>query len=234
MRYPDTELLDGIAREYVVGTLHGRARSRFETVLRSNKTARRLVRAWEERLLPLSLGLAPVTPQASVWRAVESRLDSEAGGRGAGDRDEGGRGTMQRFRFAIAAMIALVAVGLGWLLFTRPGEPTAVAVLAPEGQSAIWNVETFPDRGRIRIVVAGNIPVQPGKTYELWALPEGRAPVSLGLMPSRNETRRLDAAQLAALAASKQVAVSLEPPGGSPTGAPTGPVLYVGTIAPPA
>ena len=137
MRYPDTELLDGIAREYVVGTLHGRARSRFETVLRSNETARRLVRAWEERLLPLSLGLAPVTPQASVWRAVESRLDSEAGGRGAGDRDEGGRGTMQRFRFAIAAMIALVAVGLGWLLFTRPGEPTAVAVLAPEGQSAV-------------------------------------------------------------------------------------------------
>ena len=66
------------------------------------------------------------------------------------------------------------------------------------------------------------------------ALPEGLDPVSLGLMPSQNETRRLDAAQLAALAASKQVAVSLEPPGGSPTGLPTGPVLYVGAIASPA
>jgi anti-sigma-K factor RskA len=51
-------------------------------------------------------------------------------------------------------------------------------------------------------------------------------------MPSKSEARRLDATQLAALAASTKVAVSLEPPGGSPTGAPTGPVLYVGTIAP--
>jgi anti-sigma-K factor RskA len=225
MRYPDLELLDRIAREYVVGTLRGRARARFETVMQSNETARRCVREWEERLLPLSLELAPVAPQSSTWRAVESRLDREAGGR------DGAGGTLRRFRFAIAAMIALAGVGLGWLLVTRPGAPAAVAVLAPEGQPAIWNVETFPDRGRIRIVVAGDIPAQPGKTYELWALPEGRAPVSLGLMPSRDETRRLDAAQLAALAESRQVAVSLEPPGGSPTGAPTGPVLYVGAIA---
>jgi anti-sigma-K factor RskA len=232
MRYADSDLLDRIAREYVVGTLRGRARARFETVLRSNETARVLVRSWEDRLLPLSLELAPVRPQASAWRAVESRLDREARGRGGAGAAVGG--TLQRFRFAIAAMIALVSLGIGWLLVTRTGEPTAVAVLAPEGQTAIWNVETFPERGRIRIVVAGAIPAQPGKSYELWALPEGRAPVSLGLMPARNETRRLDAAQLAALAASKQVAVSLEPPGGSPTGAPTGPVLYVGTIAPPA
>jgi anti-sigma-K factor RskA len=169
--------------------------------------------------------LAPAAPQASVWQGLESRLDRETGGRA-------GAGVLQRFRWAIAAMIALVAVGLGWLLLTRPGAPTAIAVLAPQGQPAIWNVETFPERGRIRIVVAGAVPAQPGKSYELWALPEGQAPVSLGLMPSRDETRRLGAAQLAALAASKQIAVSLEPPGGSPTGAPTGPVLYVGAIAP--
>jgi anti-sigma-K factor RskA len=225
MRYPDPELLDRIAREYVVGTLRGRARVRFETVMRSNETARSCVRQWEERLLPLSLGLAPVAPRSSTWRGVESELDRDAPGRaGAG-------GTLRRFRFAIAAMIALVAVGLGWLLVTRPGAPAAVAVLAPDGKPAIWNVETFPDRGRIRIVVAGDIPAQPGKSYQLWALPEGRSPVSLGLMPSRSETRRLDAAQLAALAQSRQVAVSLEPPGGSPTGLPTGPVLYVGAIA---
>jgi len=229
MKYADFELLDGIAREYVVGTLRGRPRTRFETVMSSNTQAQRCVRDWEERLLPLSLELAPVVPQASVWRSVDARLDREARGREGGG---GGVTALTRFRWAIAAMIALVAVGLGWLLMTRPGTPTAVAVLAPEGQPAIWNVETYPDRERIRIVVAGQIPAQPGKSYELWALPEGGAPVSLGLMPSKSEARRLDTTQLAALAASTKVAVSLEPPGGSPTGAPTGPVLYVGTIAP--
>jgi anti-sigma-K factor RskA len=228
MRYDDFELLDRIAREYVVGTLRGRARRRFEKLLSSNETARLRVREWEDRLLPLSLDLEPVSPQASVWQGIETRLDDRAarGGARAEPRDS----LIRRFRWAFAAMLAVAAVGLGWLVLTSPGSPTAIAVLAPEGQPPIWNVETFPDRESIRIVALSPVPVQPGKTYELWALPEGGAPVSLGLMPPASETRRLSAAQLAALAASKQVAVSLEPPGGSPTGAPTGPVLYVGAI----
>ena len=226
MRYDDFELLDRIAREYVVGTLRGRARSRFEVVMRSNESARRSVRAWEDRLLPLSLGLAPLAPQSTVWQAIESRLD------GVTRTRDGGDGLLRRFRWAIAATLAFAAVGLGWLVFTSPGTPTAIAVLAPEGRQPIWNVETFPDRKSIRIVALTPAPAEPGKSYELWALPEGGAPVSLGLMPAASETRRLGTAQLAALAASKQVAVSLEPPGGSPTGAPTGPVLYVGAITP--
>jgi anti-sigma-K factor RskA len=227
MRYDEVELLDRIAREYVVGTLRGRARRRFETLLRSNATAQTRVRAWEDRLLPLSLGLEPVTPQASVWQGVESRLD---GGTTLGGDERAAPPPRRRFGWAVAAMLAIAAIGLSWLTL-RTGPPEAVAVLAPEGQSAIWNVEAFPDRERIRIVVAGEIPAQPGKSYELWALPEGGAPVSLGLMPATNETRRLNEAQLAALAASKQIAVSLEPAGGSTTGAPTGPVLYVGTVS---
>jgi anti-sigma-K factor RskA len=71
-----------------------------------------------------------------------------------------------------------------------------------------------------------------GKTHELWALPEGGAPVSLGVLPHTGERRViLTAAQRAALSNSKQIAVSLEPDGGSPTGAPTGPVLLVAPLA---
>ena len=67
-----------------------------------------------------------------------------------------------------------------------------------------------------------------GKAHELWAPPEGGAPVSLGLLPKTGEQRRvLTPAQQTALAGAKQIAVSLEPEGGSPTGAPTGPVLLV-------
>src|SRR5580765_8830994 len=107
MRYADFELLDRLAREYVVGTLRGRARTRFAGVTQENETARRCVRAWEERLLPLTMDLAPVAPHGSVWQGIESRLDRETGSRQ-------GAGVLQRFRWAIAAMIALVAVGLGW------------------------------------------------------------------------------------------------------------------------
>jgi anti-sigma-K factor RskA len=73
--------------------------------------------------------------------------------------------------------------------------------------------------------------VQPGRDYELWALPEGGAPVSLGLMPESGEAEReLSAAQRTALSSASKVAVSLEPEGGSATGAPTGPVLYVAAL----
>jgi anti-sigma-K factor RskA len=75
--------------------------------------------------------------------------------------------------------------------------------------------------------------LESGKALELWALPDGGSPVSLGLLPTQGEFHRvLTAAQRTALAGSKQLAVSLEPAGGSPTGLPTGPVLHVAPLAP--
>ena len=72
-----------------------------------------------------------------------------------------------------------------------------------------------------------------GKALELWILPAEGNPVSLGLLPASGEQRReLSAAQRAALAGAKQLAVSLEPAGGSPTGLPTGPVLHVAPLSP--
>lgn len=225
MKYADPELLDQLGREYVLGTLRGPARRRFEVLCRTDAAAREVVRKWEDRLLGLSVALPPVEPSASVWPVVQGKLGFETTVRPAPRR------VTTRWQFAIAAMLALLAAGLGWILATRTGPPVAIATLAPEGGAAIWSVETYPERGRVRIVVAGQVPAQAGRSYELWALPEGGAPVSLGLMPSgAAETRRLNAAQLTALAASRKIAVSLEPLGGSPTGAPTGPVLYVGAL----
>jgi anti-sigma-K factor RskA len=226
MRYTEPELLDRLAREYVLGTLRGAARRRFDALCSDNEAARRSVREWEDRLLELSLALEPVQPSAAVWTGIRRRLGSRARGAGVSSSVSGG------WRFAMAAMLALAVAGLSWIYVTRTGDPAAIARLAPEGGPAIWNVETYPDRGRVRIVVTGEVPIQAGRSYELWALPEGGAPVSLGLMPTgRAEMRRLSDAQRSAVGLSRQIAVSLEPAGGSPTGAPTGPVLYVAALA---
>ena len=88
------------------------------------------------------------------------------------------------------------------------------------------------DREELSVRVQNVYDLPTGKAHELWALPEGGAPVSLGLMPHMGDRRVvLTAAQRTALANSKQIAVSLEPEGGSPTGAPTGPVLLVAPLA---
>jgi anti-sigma-K factor RskA len=123
------------------------------------------------------------------------------------------------------------------LFITRPpGQPptTQKSFLQADGQTIYWRVEILGDNQELSLHVQQVHDLPPGKAHELWALPEGGgAPVSLGLMPRTGDDHRvLTASQRAALAGSKQIAVSLEPEGGSPTGAPTGPVLLVAPLAP--
>src|SRR5512138_678449 len=68
------ELVDRLAAEYVLGTLRGRARRRFERWLVSPQVGL-LVKAWEARLAGLEPPLERVTPPATVWRGIETRLD---------------------------------------------------------------------------------------------------------------------------------------------------------------
>jgi anti-sigma-K factor RskA len=203
------ELVDRLASEYVLGTLRGRARRRFERWLVSPQV-KAMVTAWEERLAGLEPPMEKVTPPANVWR-----------------------GTMRWL--AIAASVLLLAV-LGVMLLQKPSKPdllaTQRAAITAE-QTIYWQVELLGRNEEVRIRVQAPHDLESGKALELWALPDGGSPVSLGLLPTQGEFHRvLTAAQRTALAGSKQLAVSLEPAGGSPTGLPTGPVLHVAPLAP--
>lgn len=98
----------------------------------------------------------------------------------------------------------------------------------------MWRVEIYaPAGGAGRIMVrAGELPPRPaGRDYELWALPAGGTPVSLGVLPTTGVLRRdLSQEQQRALARSPQVAVSIEPTGGSRTGQPTGAIVFVAPL----
>ena len=221
MKASNRELVDRLASEYVLGTLRGRARRRFERWLVSPQV-KAMVTAWEERLAGLEPPLEKVTPPATVWRGIEGRLELRSG-----------RHTVRWL--AIAASVLLVAV-LGVMMMQKPSTPQLLATqrasIAAE-QTIYWQVELLGQNEEVRILVQAPHDLESGKALELWALPDGGSPVSLGLLPTQGEYRRvLTAAQRAALAGSKQLAVSLEPAGGSPTGLPTGPVLHVAPLAP--
>ena len=82
MDYGRTQLADALAAQYVAGTLRGRARRRFETLLDAHPALRAAVREWQDRLMPLTSAVAPEAPPARVWRGIEQRLwPQEAGPR---------------------------------------------------------------------------------------------------------------------------------------------------------
>jgi len=217
MKREQSDILDLLAAEFVLGTLAGSARRRFEHWRGANAFVARRVRAWEERLARLVLRLAPVAPSPGVWTAIERRLDAEQ---------------PSRWRALAAAVAAVAVLGIGWFLWQKMRPPQAQAVIAAEGGPVLWRIEVAADGEHVEVSATDAARVPDQRSLELWALPAEAAPVSLGLMPASGSVRlALDARQLAAIGRAAHVAVSEEPPGGSPTGAPTGPVLYVAAIS---
>jgi anti-sigma-K factor RskA len=83
---------------------------------------------------------------------------------------------------------------------------------------------------KLRIRVMGHPEMDPATSWELWMLPAAdQKPVSLGLIDTRPMQELTIPARLAPMIdRAFGLAMSQEPAGGSPTGLPTGPVLFKG------
>jgi anti-sigma-K factor RskA len=234
MNYLNPELLDRLAAEYVAGTLRGAARRRFEGLLAGHIPARLAVRRWEQRLIGLSTQLPPVQPASNVWQHIASKVERTQAAPVA--TRPASLGLWQ----GIAAGVAAIAVALGALLVTREPEvqvqvqverqavESAHTAVVADATAAIWVVNAFPQLGELRVTALRSVPLENDRSFELWLLPDsGAPPVSLGVLPTSGvAVLPLPADKLQTLTASSKIAVSVEPAGGSPTGAPTGPIPY--------
>jgi len=230
MDYGRSDLADALAAAYVLGTMRGAARRRFEALLPAHVELRRATAAWQERLLPLTEAIDPVEPPGEVWRRISDRLDR---------RKSVATGAWQRLSFwrGLTAFASVAAIGLAVLLASpRPAAPPLVVVLAPTGAAA-----SAAAAGPIVASISGDgttlvtrpiVPVaaQPDRSLELWAVPtDGSGPRSLGVLPTgAGATVALRGKVLAGV---DTLAVSVEPRGGSPTGKPTGPIVYAGKFS---
>ncbi len=233
MNYQDHELRQALAAEYVLGTLHGRARQRFERLLEQDARLRQVVSSWEQKLGPLNEGLKPVEVPEEVWNKVQKRL-----GHGQDQKLKVGLFTsiwnsllLWRSLTVVATLVLAFAVYLN-LFAPKLVVNQYIAVIQDSQQQASWLAKTDLNNNQIVIHVLNEQTLPLGKAFELWMLPDGgSAPISMGLIsPSDNKTLILSQAIVTKLANAKGLAVSLEPDGGSPTGAPTGPVLYSGGL----
>lgn len=233
MNYLTEERRHALASEYVLGTLRGRARIRFQGLLMQHPSLRYTLWQWENSLNAMGGALPVQTPSPQVWKKIQARLGFVV------DAPPAVNNVVQLPQKPLtppwqwlAGLSSAAAVILALLLIWPQPEtlqltPTQVAVVQGEKAQALWLIEM--DAENLNIQATNKLQPPTDKDYELWLVAaDGRAPVSLGLLPKQGKLvlpriALIDQVDIAALA------VSLEPLGGSPTGQPTT-VLYTAEL----
>nr|WP_245214807.1 anti-sigma factor [Pararoseomonas indoligenes] len=216
-------MLDALAAEYVLGTLDAREAETVRRALPVDAALRDAVDAWEARLGSLTALAPPVAPPPALW----DRIEASVAGRPAAPVVPLRTGRLWK---AWATGATAIAAGLAALLVLRPAEPPRMTtVLLSSRDQPAWLVET--EGGGLRLASLTPRPLEPGRVQQLWALaPGATAPVSLGIIPA--EGRATVAPGVIRPEPGMLIEISVEPPGGSPTGRPTGPVIFIGRLAP--
>ena len=241
------ELIERLASEYVLGTLAGGARRRFASWMKQDAALRRTVAEWEDRLTPMAAAVREAHPPKTLWPAIEAQL---------GPRTAEAIGWWSSLAFwrGFALTASGVAAALALFIGVRPPQivervqiverqvekpmrvsdganpwqPSYVATLTDGTGKTMLMVYIGRKSDELWIKYEGdNMPTD--ASLELWGMDEAGQPKSLGLIHSKGKSvMKLPVIADKSIAQYKALAVSMEPPGGSTTGSPTGPVMFKG------
>jgi anti-sigma-K factor RskA len=220
----DPQARDELAAEYVLGTLEAREAAEVARALATDPALAEAVARWEARLAPLTSLATPEAPPPDLWARIAAALDPPRAA-----PQPWWRRLADPWRLGAIGATA-VAAGLASVLLVRPAPtPQYMTVLLTNQEQPAWLVQA--EGGEIRLSSLNTRPPPPDRVLEMWALPQGAtAPTSLGLIPAdgritvRPTTIRPSPGML--------IEITLEPPGGSPIGRPTGPIQFIGRLAP--
>ncbi|MDK9558519.1 anti-sigma factor [Marinobacter sp. M216] len=219
------ERIESLAAEYVLGSLRGQARVRFERWMMESARVRQEVWFWEEKLGQLSSEVPPVTPPRSAWKSIERRLWPQT----ARVKARSGIGLRWIWPgWSLAATAAAVVLAVLLVQQPTPTPQLSGAIVQADISDPLWLVSESGQNNLLKLRSVAASAADAGKDYELWIVPEDGQPLSLGVIPAGgvHQVTLTDEARTA-LSQSRTLAISLEPLGGSPTGAPTGPILHV-------
>ena len=245
------QLRESLAAEYVLGTLAGGARRRFEAWLHQDAALRITVNEWETRLTPMAAAVKEVLPPKRVWERVLAAIAPPAAS------TKGSRASLwQSLVFwrgfglsaagAVAALLVFVGVRPPEIVErvkvvervveraipvadgTVPHQPSYVAALKDGKGNTMLMIYAGRQAGEMWVKFMGDS-MPADASMELWGLDAGGNPKSLGLVKAmgKNMIKLPDVADKS-LHDYKTLAVSMEPMGGSTSGKPTGPVMYSG------
>lgn len=226
--------------EYVLGVLDADARVAVEREIASDPHAAAEVARWQQHLLPLAEDITPAAAPENVWIRIQNTIGEPARRNQPTPKRPGVWNSLALWRWlalgagAVAAACIVALVVLPRASITPPGTPTvaymASTITQTDGQVG-WTATMDLQHARMIVVPAKPQAIASGHAPELWLIPAGGKPISVGMIDSAAPTTlALDPTLLARLGPTAALAVSVEPPGGSPTGQPTGPVIAKGAI----
>jgi anti-sigma-K factor RskA len=225
---------DFAAAEYALGTLDASERATLAARRLRDGELEEAIQGWEARLAPLAEAAPEIEPPRDLFAAIEARI------RGASPAASTNanvvvleRGIRRWRAAAIAASLvaALLAVGFVARETSRTSSPHEyVAILQKDAGSPAFEVTVNLDKQELSVrPVAAQAP--PGKSYELWLIDAKLGAKSLGVVGDTSRAANLSAYDPAVVAGATY-AVTVEPPGGSPTGQPSGAPVFVGKLIP--
>lgn len=235
LRYRNPELRKLLAGEYVLGSLHGAARRRFERLMAADPALRAEVDRLAARFAPLSVALPAEAPPAAVWQRVERSL-------GFARSESRRQGLLARLRmlgvgWAVAGIVAGVMVGQ--MLPREAGRqaaqgdaqlpPSYVGVLADREGRAGMLVSSLRHGRVVDVKLLRPDAAPAGQTFYLWALPaDGGAAIPLGAIPPGQKVQlTMRDTSEALLSRASRLGVTAEPAGSAPA-TPAEPYLYLG------
>ncbi|SAL00292.1 Anti-sigma-K factor rskA [Caballeronia fortuita] len=229
--------------EYALGVLDAQERAAFEADASRDARLQRALEAWQARLAPLAHDVRAVEPPARVWLRIRRDLGLLSAPTEETARTRTGvwnNLSLWRWLTIGVSAAALVLLGVNFMPLREavktPATASApasymVATIARKDGVAHWTATLDMQSARMVVVPAVLLSMPRDRTTELWLIPPNAKPIPLGVFPSDHPaTMTLPPEIMAQMSAQAVLAVSDEPAGGSPTGAPTGPILATGAM----
>jgi anti-sigma-K factor RskA len=218
----DDELL---AAEYALGVLTKPERDEAERRIARDHAFASHAAEWGQRLAPWAAEISAVPPPPHVWERIVASLPAQPTPRASLWR------SLALWRGLAAAGGLLAAACIAALVYVGNvrSQGQLVASLAGGGKIA-FVASIDPQRATVIVIPAG-LSIAADRVPELWLIRPGAKPRALGLLDADKPVALAIPKNLREEATTQAVlAVSLEPPGGSPTGQATGPVIASGKL----
>jgi anti-sigma-K factor RskA len=230
----DQAARDALAAEYVLGALDAETSARVAAAIDGDAAWRVAVQAWEARLAPLVALIRPEQAPPDLWDRIEARITPHRAYVPRAPRTA----WIWKAWATIATLAAAGAAAFAFLPTLRLIEQPPLHLIGPlvtaEARAYPSFLADVTAAGELRLrpfpAVSGRAQFPPGRVLQIWAvLPGATLPMNLGLLPKEPAVMTIPRGVLQPMP-DMFIEISLEEEGGSKTGRPVGPVLYIGRL----